>query len=188
MKRKTFLTALAVIFAAVCLVYLASARTEAEGITRVVLPPGYRIERYISGLTFPTAVTWDESGVMYVSEAAVSAGEGEQGIAAVGGDGGQVQGRIVRVAPDVYEVVVDGLNAPVTDVKIRYGKIYIAHRDCVSVIEIGTDFSEPKASLGEPASTAEQAGDQPGQADRFGRFTRTDLLGSMYMAHGLLDS
>lgn len=202
MKRKTFLTALAVIFAAVCLVYLASARTEAEGITRVVLPPGYRIERYISGLTFPTAVTWDESGVMYVSEAAVSAGEGEQGIAAVGGDGGQVQGRIVRVAPDVYEVVVDGLNAPVTDVKIRYGKIYIAHRDCVSVIETGTDFSEPKASLGEPASTAEQAGDQPGQADRFGRFTRTDLLqglpfgdhftgeiafgpdGSIYVGHG----
>ena len=39
----------------------------------------------------------------------------------------------MRVAPDVHEVVVDGLNAPVTDVKMRNGIIYVAHRDCVSL-------------------------------------------------------
>lgn len=191
MSSKRLLTALAIAFAAVCLIYLSATRTEAESITEVILPPGYRIERYISGLTFPTGITWDESGVMYVCEAAVSTREGPQGIAALAGDGGPVHGRIVWVGPDVHEVVIDGLNPPVTDVKIRNGVIYVAHRDCVSAIEAIEAANAPVAQG--------DAQEQPGQSDMF---RRTDLLqglpfgdhftgeiafgadGSIYVGHG----
>jgi glucose/arabinose dehydrogenase len=35
----------------------------------VRLPPGYRIEKVVGGLTYPTSVTWDDQGRMYVAEA-----------------------------------------------------------------------------------------------------------------------
>lgn len=41
----------------------------------IALPPGYRIESVASGLTFPTAVVFDESNNLYVVEAGYSYGE-----------------------------------------------------------------------------------------------------------------
>jgi glucose/arabinose dehydrogenase len=35
----------------------------------IELPEGYQIEKYASGLTFPTSLTWDDQGRMYVAEA-----------------------------------------------------------------------------------------------------------------------
>jgi glucose/arabinose dehydrogenase len=35
----------------------------------VRLPPGYRIEKVVDKLTYPTSVTWDDQGRMYVAEA-----------------------------------------------------------------------------------------------------------------------
>ncbi|AFZ69703.1 PQQ-dependent sugar dehydrogenase [Deinococcus peraridilitoris] len=34
-----------------------------------VLPDGYKIEKVVDGLTYPTALTWDDQGKMYVAEA-----------------------------------------------------------------------------------------------------------------------
>jgi glucose/arabinose dehydrogenase len=35
----------------------------------IYLPEGYRIEKYVEGLTYPTSITWDDQGIMYVAEA-----------------------------------------------------------------------------------------------------------------------
>lgn len=35
----------------------------------IMLPAGYRIEKVVSDLTYPTAVTWDDRGRMYIAEA-----------------------------------------------------------------------------------------------------------------------
>jgi glucose/arabinose dehydrogenase len=35
----------------------------------IQLPEGYRIEKVVEGLTYPTSITWDEQGRMYVAEA-----------------------------------------------------------------------------------------------------------------------
>ena len=35
----------------------------------IQLPAGYRIEKVVDGLTYPTSVTWDDRGRMYVAEA-----------------------------------------------------------------------------------------------------------------------
>src|SRR3982750_3061271 len=41
----------------------------------IALPPGYRIEPVATGLTFPTGVTFDDAGRVYVVEAGYSYGE-----------------------------------------------------------------------------------------------------------------
>jgi hypothetical protein len=41
----------------------------------VALPPGYKIEAVAQGLTFPSGVTFDEAGRVYVIEAGYSYGE-----------------------------------------------------------------------------------------------------------------
>jgi hypothetical protein len=43
--------------------------------TDVLLPDGYKIEVVTEGLTFPTAVTFDEEGNTYVIEGGYSYGE-----------------------------------------------------------------------------------------------------------------
>jgi glucose/arabinose dehydrogenase len=35
----------------------------------IQLPEGYRIEKFAEGLTYPTSITWDDQGTMYVAEA-----------------------------------------------------------------------------------------------------------------------
>ncbi len=166
MSGKRLLLALAAIFAAAPVFYFVAGRTEAEGITEVALPPGYRIERYITGLMFPTAITWDESGAMYISEAAAGRGEGSRwGAGAKPGTGkdGSGYGRVIRVSPDVYEVVVDGLNSPVTDVKIRGGIMYVAHRGCLSAMEAVEGASTAPADTSGPEANVKDS-------------KRTDLL------------
>ncbi len=135
MNRKTFVMVLVAVFVAVSVFYLVARRTEAESITAVTLPPGYRIERYISGLTFPTGVAWDNKGIMYVAEAVVD-GSVNPGSSETG-QGGSGRGRIIRVTPATHEVVFEDLYSPVTDVKIKDGLMYAAHRGHLSVIKDG---------------------------------------------------
>jgi hypothetical protein len=43
----------------------------------IQLPEGYRIEKFAEGLTYPTSITWDDQGTMYV--AAIRLGFQESG-------------------------------------------------------------------------------------------------------------
>ena len=138
MSRRTFVIVLVAIFAVVFVFYFVAGRTEAESITSVVLPPGYRIEQYITGLTFPTAITWDDAGVMYVAEAVVDSDKNLGSAVAGQGNAAKImagRGRIVKVAPDLREVLFDDLHAPVTDVKIKERIMYVAHRGHLSAID-----------------------------------------------------
>jgi len=72
MRRKLmFVAGLVLAIAAVA----ASVRVSHAGSTRpsafptVRLPPGLKIEKVVGGLTYPTAITWDDKGAMYVAEA-----------------------------------------------------------------------------------------------------------------------
>ncbi len=104
----------------------------AERVTTVDLPNGYAIDQVLSGLTFPTAITWDEDGRLYIAEAGYAYGPKEVG-----------PGRIIRVDDAVMPVtstrtvVVDNLNSPTTDVKFHDGELYVAHRGALSVIRGG---------------------------------------------------
>ena len=87
----------------------------------IVLPDGYVIEQVVGGLTYPTSVTWDDDGIMYVAEA-----------------GGQFleeppPSRILRVengeATEFLDLFDAGGTDPIGGMVWFDGNFYITHRD-----------------------------------------------------------
>src|SRR6476660_7203803 len=97
------------------------------------LPPGYKIEAVIQGLNFPTGVTFDDKGKVYVVESGYSYGEI------------WTEPRLVRVdAPDVINVVARGANGPLTGATFKDGNFYIAEGGEAlggRILKVGTDGS-----------------------------------------------
>jgi glucose/arabinose dehydrogenase len=82
----------------------------------VALPPGYRIELVAQGLTFPTGVTFDDRGGIYVTEAGYSYGEAF------------LTPRLVRIEPDgrAATVAEGNDNGPWTGAIWHDGAFYVA--------------------------------------------------------------
>lgn len=88
----------------------------------VELPAGYRLEKLAAGLTFPTGVTWDDEGALYVCESGggmAPAMIAEPAIAKLGPDG-----RVVAR----YGLRRHGVHSPVNDVTWHQGYLYFSHR------------------------------------------------------------
>ena len=81
----------------------------------VALPPGYRIELVARGLTFPTGVTFDDTGRLYVVESGYSYGEKwtTSRLLRIDGDGGTT-------------VIATGENGPWNGVDFDNGAFFIA--------------------------------------------------------------
>lgn len=94
------------------------------------LPEGYEIEKIVQGLTYPTSVTWDDQGNLYVAEAGGTFLD-EEGASA----------RILRVEENGMTTEVVNLNGriypAISGMTWYKGAFYITHRDmelfgCVS--------------------------------------------------------
>jgi glucose/arabinose dehydrogenase len=94
---------------------IASASPRSINPRAIWLPPGYRIEAVMQGLNFPTGVTFDDQGRVYVTESGYSYGEV------------WTTPRLVRVvANDVLDVVARGSNGPWNGVTYYDGNFYVA--------------------------------------------------------------
>jgi len=105
----------------------------------VALPPGYRIELVARGLTFPTGVTFDDTGRLYVVESGYSYGEKwtTSRLLRVDGDGGTT-------------VIATGENGPWNGVDFDDGAFFIAeggHRDGGRVLRVSSDGSRKDVVL-----------------------------------------
>lgn len=82
----------------------------------IALPKGYKIEPVATGLTFPTAVTFDESGNTYVIEAGYSYGEVFQ------------VPKLLRIGKDgsTTTVATGTNNGPWTGISFHNGSFYVA--------------------------------------------------------------
>jgi len=87
----------------------------------IVVPPGFQIEKVVDGLTYPTGMTWDDQGRMYVAEA-----------------GGQFleeppPPRILRIEPGQATEVVNldgkGVADSVIGLTWHNGAFYFTHRN-----------------------------------------------------------
>jgi glucose/arabinose dehydrogenase len=88
--------------------------------------PGFRVELVVSGLDFPTSVEFDDEGNTYVAEG---------GCAYTFCPG---PARVLKIDPrGLMEIVADHLDAPVSDLLWTDGRLYIAQRSGVSVLEHG---------------------------------------------------
>jgi glucose/arabinose dehydrogenase len=82
----------------------------------IALPPGFKIETVATGLTFPSAVTFDNQGRLYAIETGYSYGE-------VWGEP-----KLIRIDPDGKQTVVatGAKNGPWTGVSFYNGFFYVA--------------------------------------------------------------
>jgi glucose/arabinose dehydrogenase len=82
----------------------------------IALPEGYRIEPVATNLTFPTDITVDDGGEVYVIEAGYAYGEV------------WTEPRLLRVEPDgrTTTIAAGGRNGPWTGVAVDKGAFYIA--------------------------------------------------------------
>ena len=88
-------------------------------------PAGYRVEIVGSELTYPTSVEFDDAGQMYLAEAGFNYGD-EIAPARI----------LVRTKDGRWKTAVaDRLNGPITDLLWHDGRLYIAHRGKVSVLD-----------------------------------------------------
>lgn len=85
-------------------------------IEAIALPPGYRIEPFAAGLTFPTAVTFDDKGNLYVVESGYSYGEVIE------------EPKLLRIEKDGKTTLIakGGNNGPWTGVVFHQDNFYIA--------------------------------------------------------------
>ena len=88
----------------------------------IQLPEGYRIEKVVEGLTYPTAITWDNQGQMYIAEA--------------GGDFLDLEApaRILRVDPggkttEIATLEDKGIYPSVVGLTWHNGAFYFTHRE-----------------------------------------------------------
>ncbi len=82
----------------------------------IALPVGYKIEAVAQGLTYPTALTFDETGALYVTEAGYSYGEV------------WTQPRLLRIETDgrIKEIAVGDKNGPWSGVSFYQNNFYVS--------------------------------------------------------------
>ena len=116
-----------VVLLALSIVAAANAQVPAPDPSAAHVPEGFRVEVVLKDLTYPTSVEFDKEGSMYVVEAGYSYGDPS------------AVTRILRVdrkgAMSTY--VQEGLNGPVADLLHHDGRLYVAHRGKISVVEKG---------------------------------------------------
>ena len=87
----------------------------------IQVPPGYRVEKVVDGLTFPTSLTWDGNGRMYVAEA--GGGLEPKQYAPI---------RILQVEPgkktEVANLSDKGVNVALVGLAWHNGWFYFTHR------------------------------------------------------------
>lgn len=99
----------------------------------ISLPGGYRLDPVVTGLTYPTSVTFDDSGNVYVGESGYSYGPAKS-------DG---LGRILRVEQDgSLTEIARGFRAPMTGMIWHRGCFYVAEGAFPgSILRVGMDGS-----------------------------------------------
>jgi glucose/arabinose dehydrogenase len=85
----------------------------------IILPVGYRIELFISGLDEPSCMTFAPDGDLYIAESGYRSGNS----------------RVLRVRDGRVEVVALNFISPITGLSSIEGDIYVSHKCNISVIK-----------------------------------------------------
>jgi glucose/arabinose dehydrogenase len=96
---------------------------------------GYRLERVLGGLTFPTSVTCDDQGRVYVVDGGFAYGPTYTPARVLRLPAEWQRDRGTPDAGEVAEVICEhGLVGPVTGVLWHDGRLFVAHRGRISVV------------------------------------------------------
>ena len=85
----------------------------------ILLPPGFSIEAFASGLDTPISLVFTENGDMLIGDAGVRTGKG----------------KVLRFNGGEFKVIADGFNPPLTGINYLNGDIYVSHRSKITMIK-----------------------------------------------------
>ncbi|MGN7388600.1 PQQ-dependent sugar dehydrogenase [Sporosarcina sp. SAFN-015] len=85
----------------------------------IMLPPGYKIEVFATGLTTPINLTFTEEGEMLVADSGITDGNG----------------KVLKLTEQGFTVIADGFHPPLTGITEYEGNIYVAHRGYVTIVQ-----------------------------------------------------
>ena len=108
------------------------------------VPDGFAVEVALTGLMYPSSVTFDDAGTLYVAECGYMPGDLTQ------------PARIIRIDLSDHEdpqreIASAGLTGPITDILWHDGKLFVSHKGKISVLEQGKlrDLVTDLPSLGD---------------------------------------
>lgn len=85
----------------------------------IMLPPGYKIDVFATGLTTPINMTFTGRGEMLVADSGITDGNG----------------KVLKLTDQGFTVIADGFHPPLTGITEYEGNIYVAHRRYVTVVQ-----------------------------------------------------
>lgn len=85
----------------------------------IQLPPGYKIEVFMEGLTTPINTIFIDEGIMLIADAGITTGNG----------------KVLQVTADGIKVIAEGFQPPLTGITYHNGEIYVAHRGFITVVQ-----------------------------------------------------
>ncbi|MEW5784924.1 MAG: hypothetical protein AB1767_07610 [Bacillota bacterium] len=95
------------------------------------LPAGYRAEVVAKGLTYPTSMAIDDSGVIFVGEAGYTYGPKT------------TAARIMAVLPDGrIQELASGFDGPLNGLALRENSLYVSHRGKITMLDLESEEIE----------------------------------------------
>ncbi len=86
----------------------------------IIVPPGYKIEVFAVGLSFPVNMVFTDAGDILVAESGYITGVS----------------RILRLSNGIFDIIAEGFNEPLAGINFHNGKIYASHRGFVTEIDM----------------------------------------------------
>lgn len=85
----------------------------------ILVPPGYVINVFATGLTTPINVTFTSHGELLVADSGITDGNG----------------KVLKLTNQGFTVLADGFNPPLTGITEYQGIIYVTHRGYITIIQ-----------------------------------------------------
>lgn len=87
-------------------------------VSDIIIPPGFKVEVFKTGLTTPTNLVVLENGDMYIGESGIIDGNG----------------KLLKLTNDGFEIIADGFNPPLTGITYYNESFYVAHKGKVTKV------------------------------------------------------
>src|SRR3982751_5105823 len=93
-------------------------------VAEVSLLPGYRAEVVVSLLNYPSSITFDPTGNLYVAESGAAPGDESR------------PPRILRIAPGgQIDIMSDKVHTPVKELQWHNGQLFVWHGEKISTVD-----------------------------------------------------